>query len=98
MPLLPIEWGKRRSAKRTYADMCNLWPDMSQDEMYKRIAEFHDDFRGMAPSITINGITFRATAPNDSSNQLPMLRTNAPVDNADATDIADMRVARLRRV
>jgi len=60
MPVLPLEWGGRKSTR--YKAMCEFPADASQDELELRIRAFHDDFYAIFPTITLHGIPFHAAA------------------------------------
>ena len=57
---LPIEWGKGRSTRQMYESICNIPLNISKEELDRRIGAFHDDFRGIHPTVTLHGIKFRA--------------------------------------
>lgn len=72
LAVLPIGWGDKRSTRRMYESMCEIPIDISQEELARRIGAFHDDFRGIYPTLTLHGIKFR------------MLREEQPGGNASA--------------
>ncbi|HEY6833118.1 MAG TPA: formyltransferase family protein [Pseudolabrys sp.] len=57
---LPIKWGERRSTKRLYASMCDIPAEITKAELARRIAAFHDDFRGIVPTVMLHGVRFQA--------------------------------------
>lgn len=76
---LPIKWGERKSTKKMYGSMCDIPADISKYELMRRMAAFHDDFRGMWPTVTLHGVEFRAipiaAAGSDQSIPAPSPQT-----------------------
>jgi methionyl-tRNA formyltransferase len=62
LQVLPIRWSTQKSTRRMYASMCDIPADISKDELDRRMRAFHDDFRGMTPTVTLHGIKFQAVA------------------------------------
>jgi methionyl-tRNA formyltransferase len=62
LQILPIRWSTRKSTRRMYASLCDIPADISKDELDRRMKAFHDDFRGMMPTVTLHGIKFQAIA------------------------------------
>ncbi len=46
-----------------YLAACDIPPDISKEELNCECRAFHDDFRGITPTITLHGMTFRLDAP-----------------------------------
>lgn len=66
LAVLDLAWTGLRSTKRMYAQMCDMPADIGPAEMKRRIAAFHDDFRGIPLTLTIHGMRFQlagAAAP-----------------------------------
>jgi len=59
LPVLPIGWSGIKSTKRMYAEMCDMPADLAPAEMNRRIRAFHDDFRGIPLTVTLNGLRFQ---------------------------------------
>jgi methionyl-tRNA formyltransferase len=59
LPVLPVRWSGIKSTRQMYADMCRLPPNVTHQEIARRIRAFSDDFRGMYPTINIHGFDFR---------------------------------------
>jgi methionyl-tRNA formyltransferase len=59
LPLVGISWSGVKSTKRMYAAMCDMPADIQPGEMKRRIRAFHDDFRGIPLTVTLNGIRFQ---------------------------------------
>jgi len=71
LPTLPLTWSDRKSTRQMYVSACDIPLDISKDELERRVRAFHDDFRGIPPTITLHGMKFRLDAP------LPWLTTPA---------------------
>jgi methionyl-tRNA formyltransferase len=59
LPDLGMCWGPRKGSRRSYARMCDIPPDISRDELDRRVRAFGDDHFGLNPSISLHGYTFR---------------------------------------
>jgi methionyl-tRNA formyltransferase len=62
---LGIEWGNRRGSRRAYAAMCDIPPDISREELDRRVRAFGSDHFGMNPTIALHGHTFRLGKSDD---------------------------------
>ncbi|MGJ4995819.1 formyltransferase family protein [Bradyrhizobium sp. HKCCYLS3077] len=58
LPELDISWSGVKSTKQMYAAMCEMPADIAPAEMMRRIRAFHDDYRGIALTVTVNGVRF----------------------------------------
>lgn len=54
-PTLPVQWCGRKNTRRHYAELCNMQPGMSPDELARRMAVFGDGPLGIAPPIALSG-------------------------------------------
>lgn len=70
LPVLPVRWSGKKSTRQMYVEMCRMPANISVNEMARRIRAFSDDFRGIYPTITVNGFDFRCVdaAPIDKPN------------------------------
>jgi methionyl-tRNA formyltransferase len=59
LPVLPVTWSGTRSTRQMYAAMCDIPADIAPAEMKRRIHAFHDDFRGIPLTVTLNGMRFQ---------------------------------------
>jgi len=55
---LPIQWSGRKGTRRLHAALCNTAPDISEDELNRRIEAFDAGHSGVSPTITIRRATF----------------------------------------
>jgi methionyl-tRNA formyltransferase len=60
---LPIRWNEKRSSRRGYAAICDIPLSISKDELERRIKVFGAGYNGMAPTINLHGVQFRAVLP-----------------------------------
>src|SRR5579864_3961313 len=60
---LPVEWGTRKYSRRNYVSMCEIPLDISKSELDRRMRVFGGNDFGVAPTIKLHGIEFRAAAP-----------------------------------
>ena len=74
---LPVTWGRQKSTRGMYAAMCDIPINIMKEELDQRMKAFHDNFRGMAPTVTLHGFKFRAVAelPTASKNAEPPSKT-----------------------
>jgi methionyl-tRNA formyltransferase len=57
---LPIEWGQRKNTRRGYADICDIPLDISKEDLHRRLDIFGENHFGIAPTIKLHGVEFRA--------------------------------------
>jgi methionyl-tRNA formyltransferase len=57
---LPIRWGQRKNTRRGYAAICDIPLDISKEDLHRRLEIFGENHFGMAPTIKLHGVEFRA--------------------------------------
>jgi methionyl-tRNA formyltransferase len=62
-PTRPIKWGTMKYSRRAYRAICDIPLDISKPELDRRIKVFGGNHFGMAPTINLHGIEFRAVSP-----------------------------------
>jgi methionyl-tRNA formyltransferase len=62
-PTRPIEWGATKYSRRAYRAICDIPLDISKHELDRRIKVFGGNHFGIAPTINLHGIEFRAVSP-----------------------------------
>jgi methionyl-tRNA formyltransferase len=62
---LPIRWSGRKTMRHHYAAMCGIPPDISKEELDRRIAVFGRGDFGINLTTTLHGIQFKAE-PKDA--------------------------------
>ncbi len=68
-PALPIEWGARKYSRRAYRAICDIPLDIAKHELDRRIKVFGGNHFGIAPTINLHGIEFRAVLPAQDDKQ-----------------------------
>jgi methionyl-tRNA formyltransferase len=64
LPECPIRWSGKRNSRRLYEAICDIPVDIRKDELERRIKVFGVSHGGMAPTIHLHGIPFRAVLPD----------------------------------
>jgi methionyl-tRNA formyltransferase len=64
LPPLPIQWGAKKYSRRHYRAICDMPLDIPKDEFDRRIKVFGGNYFGMAPTIRLHGVEFRAVMPS----------------------------------
>jgi methionyl-tRNA formyltransferase len=59
-PTLPIKWGHRKNSRNNYRAMCDIPLEISKNEFDRRMRVFGGNHFGIAPTINLHGIEFRA--------------------------------------
>jgi methionyl-tRNA formyltransferase len=62
-PTRPIQWGATKYSRRAYRAICDIPLDISKHELDRRIKVFGGNHFGIAPTINLHGIEFRAVSP-----------------------------------
>jgi methionyl-tRNA formyltransferase len=65
LPTSGIAWGKKKFTRRDYQAMCDIPVDISEPELARRIEIFGAHHFGIAPTIKLHGVEFRALHPRD---------------------------------
>jgi methionyl-tRNA formyltransferase len=63
-PVLAANWGSRKYSRRVYREICEIPLDIPRDELVRRVRVFGGNHFGMAPTINLHGIEFRAVMPS----------------------------------
>jgi methionyl-tRNA formyltransferase len=65
LPLpLPVQWGAKKYSRRNYRTICDIPVDIAKDEFDRRIKVFGGNHFGIAPTIHLHGVEFRAVMPS----------------------------------
>lgn len=59
-PTLPIQWGDRKNSRNNYREMCEIPLEISKNEFDRRMRVFGGNHFGIAPTINLHGMEFRA--------------------------------------
>jgi methionyl-tRNA formyltransferase len=65
-PPLPIQWGAKKYSRRHYRTICDIPLDIAKDEFERRIKVFGGNHFGIAPTIHLHGVAFRAVMPGEA--------------------------------
>lgn len=60
LPEQPARWAGRKNTRRRYAALCDIPLDISPDDLQRRLEVFGDRHFGVAPTIRLHGVEFRA--------------------------------------
>jgi methionyl-tRNA formyltransferase len=60
LPTQDLPWGSRKNSRRAYQAICNIPLDISKEELARRMRVFGANHFGMAPTINLHGVEFRA--------------------------------------
>lgn len=58
-PALPVQWCGPMNTRRRCAELCEIPPDISRDELERRMAAFGDGRLGLTPTVILHGRQFR---------------------------------------
>lgn len=59
-----VQWSGKRNSRRLYKAICEIPVDIRKDELERRIRVFGASHYGIAPTIHLHGIPFRAVLPD----------------------------------
>jgi len=60
LPEQSLNWGSKKNSRRTYRAICDIPPDIGKDEFDRRMRVFGGNHFGIAPTVHLHGIEFRA--------------------------------------
>jgi methionyl-tRNA formyltransferase len=60
LPAKPVQWSGRKNSRRAYAAICDIPLDITRDELELRMRVFGGSHFGVAPTIRLHGVEFRA--------------------------------------
>jgi hypothetical protein len=55
-----LQWGIKKNSRRAYQAICNIPLDITQEELARRMRVFGGNHYGIAPTIKLHGVEFRA--------------------------------------
>ena len=62
-PALPVAWSNRKHSRVNYRSMCEIPLTISKNEFDRRMRVFGGNHFGVAPTIKLHGVEFRAVVP-----------------------------------
>jgi methionyl-tRNA formyltransferase len=75
-PTLPVAWSNRKYSRQNYRAMCEIPLNISKGELERRLKVFGDNYFGVAPSIRLHGVEFRAVIQPQAVSELETLGRN----------------------
>ena len=60
LPVQDLQWGIKKNSRRAYQAICNIPLDITQEELARRMRVFGGNHYGIAPTIKLHGVEFRA--------------------------------------
>jgi len=60
LPVQGLQWGAKKNSRRAYQAICNIPFDISKEELDRRMRVFGGNQYGIAPTIDLHGVKFRA--------------------------------------
>ena len=60
LPVQDLQWGTKKNSRRAYQAICNIPLDITQEELDRRMRVFGGNHHGIAPTIMLHGVEFRA--------------------------------------
>ena len=63
LPRSDLQWGNRTYSRRAYRAICDIPFDIARDELERRMQVFGGNHFGIAPTINLHGVEFRAVFP-----------------------------------
>lgn len=75
-PVLGVPWGRKRNSRKNYRAMCDIPLDISKNELDRRLKVFGGNYFGVAPTIHLHGVEFRAVMQPPGIAELERLGRN----------------------
>ncbi|OAF06949.1 hypothetical protein AYJ54_18595 [Bradyrhizobium centrolobii] len=66
VPRRTMPWSGRTNTRRSYRDACEIPLDISRDELWRRMRAFGGNHYGISPTISLHGVAFTATSPENA--------------------------------
>ena len=60
LPEQPLQWGPKKNSRRAYQAICQIPLDITKEELDRRLRAFGGNHFGVAPTIHLHGVEFRA--------------------------------------
>jgi methionyl-tRNA formyltransferase len=60
LPVGTLGWGAKKNSRRAYRTICDIPLDISKEELERRLKIFGGNYFGVAPTIHLHGVEFRA--------------------------------------
>ncbi len=66
LPEIAVKWSGKKNSRRAYRAICDIPLTIPKEELYRRIKVFGGNYYGIAPTINLHGVEFRAVLPNSA--------------------------------
>lgn len=73
LPELPMRWRGRKSTRKMYAEMCQVAPDISKQELDRRVPVFGAGHLGIELTVNLHGYTFRYVPAENAQAEAPSI-------------------------
>jgi len=73
LPELPVRWRGRRTTRKMYARMCELPPNISKQELERRVPIFGSGHLGIDMTVTLHGHQFRYVPADAKQTEAPSI-------------------------
>jgi methionyl-tRNA formyltransferase len=60
LPEQPLQWGPKKNSRRAYQAICQIPLDITKEDLDRRLRVFGGNHFGVAPTIHLHGVEFRA--------------------------------------
>jgi methionyl-tRNA formyltransferase len=60
LPERPLQWGPRKTSRRSYEAICDIPLDITKEELDRRLRAFGGNHFGVTPAIHLHGVKFQA--------------------------------------
>ena len=81
LPELPVQWRGRRSTRKMYAEMCEVPPDISKEELDRRVPVFGAGHLGIDMTVTLHGYKFRYVPTEAHKIDAPSIVPTGPTES-----------------
>ena len=70
---ISVQWSGRKSTRKMYRALCDIPPDIGEDELERRLRAFGAGHFDMHPTMTLHGHRFRYEPAQDANIEAPSL-------------------------
>lgn len=81
LPEMPMQWRGRRTTRKTYAQMCEILPDISKKELDRRVPVFGAGHCGVDLTVTLHGYRFRYVPADAEKTESPSIVPSGPTES-----------------
>ena len=81
LPELPVRWRGRKTTRKMYEQMCELSPDISKEELARRMPVFGAGHLGIDLTVTLHGYKFRYVPAKADRTESPSIVPAGPAES-----------------